>query len=142
MTNERPNETSLDTELPPANQSPVPVKRLLMAIGLCCVFVYGFACVRGWIGFSYTPLSSPDGRYAASVYSKSPFLFPLRRTYTVQLASYRDRESHTVFERTGVENNFAVSWQGANKLMIECSDCVGTELVQPQVDSIHIQLAQ
>jgi hypothetical protein len=142
MADELAHQTSPVTELPPADRSPVPVQRLFMAIGLCCLLVYGFACVRGWIGFSYTPISSPDGRYAASVFSKSPFFIPLRRTYTVQIASYRDRESHTVFEKTGIEDNFSVAWQGAGKLMIECGNCSGTELVQPQVDSIQIKLAQ
>jgi len=113
-----------------------------MATGVCILFVYAFACLRGWIGFSYTPISSPDGRYAASVFSKSPLFLPMRRTYTVQLASYRERDPHTVFEKTGVEDNFSVSWQGSGELMIECGDCSGTELVQPQVGSIQIKLAQ
>jgi len=118
------------------------MKRLILATSACILLVYAFACIRGWIGFTYTPISSPDSRYAASVFSKSPLLFPLRRTYTVQIASYRDRESHTVFEKTGIENNFSVSWQGPRKLMIECGDCSGTELVRPQIDSIQIKLAQ
>lgn len=118
------------------------MKPLPRAICVCILFVYGFACVRGWMGVTYTPISSPDGRYAVSVFSKSPLLIPLRRTYTVQIASYRDLNSHIVFEKTGIENNFSVSWQGPRKLMIACGDCSGTELVQPQVDSIQIKLAQ
>lgn len=142
MADELAHQTSPDTELPPADRSPVTMQRLFMTIGLCCLLVYGFACVRGWLGFSYTPISSPDGRYSASVYSKSPFLFPLQRTYTVQLASYRDLNSHIVFEKTGIQNTFAVAWQGSNKLMIECSDCSGSELTQRHVDTIQIDLTQ
>ena len=115
---------------------------LLWAIGICCLFVYAVACVKGWLGYTYLPILSPDGRYAASVASTSPLLTPFVRTYTVQLASYRDRESHVVFERVGVRNNFSIAWHDANKLMIECADCSGSELLQKQVDSIRIELEQ
>jgi hypothetical protein len=115
-------------------------RRFAVGLVVFAALIYVAVSARFWLGIENQNVASPDNKYWASTYSRSPFLLPFWRTSFVLIPSYGDLNSHEVYRTAGVFQTVNIRWIDNNQLEIVCHRCSAHQIEQSQVDTVHVSL--